>query len=67
MGSYFHIAMNGISQSASLFKILDLPEPDNGTETIKDTAADISLHDVSISFGSDKQILRNVNINVPHN
>ena len=27
LGSYFHIAMNGMAASEKIFKLLDLPEP----------------------------------------
>lgn len=31
LGSYFHIAMNGMAVSDKIFRLLDLPEPSHGT------------------------------------
>lgn len=35
LGSFFHIAMNGMAASDKIFKILDLPEKEKGKETQK--------------------------------
>ena len=34
LGSYFHIAMNGMAASDKIFALLDLSEPEQGTETL---------------------------------
>ena len=34
LGSYFHIAMNGMAASDRIFNLLDLPEPKTGEKTI---------------------------------
>ena len=34
LGSFFHIAMNGMAASDKIFKILDLPEPQAGEKNI---------------------------------
>ena len=36
LGSFFHIAMNGMAASDKIFKILDLPEPQTGERTLPD-------------------------------
>ncbi len=37
LGSFFHIAMNGMAASDKIFALLDLPEPEDGRETLTDT------------------------------
>ena len=36
LGSFFHIAMNGMAASDKIFRLLDLPEPDQKTEAVQD-------------------------------
>mgnify|MGYP002569845753 CR=1 FL=1 len=54
LGSFFHIAMNGMAASDKIFKILDLPEPEAGAKTLPEGALDISLSDVHFSYEEDK-------------
>ena len=46
LGSFFHIAMNGMAASDKIFKILDLPEPQTGDETLPYGPMDVVLEDV---------------------
>lgn len=41
LGSFFHIAMNGMAASDKIFRILDLPEPKAGGKTLPDGGLDI--------------------------
>lgn len=50
LGSFFHIAMNGMAASDKIFKILDLTEPQAGEKTLPDGALDITLKDVHFSY-----------------
>lgn len=34
LGSFFHVAMKGMAASDKIFRLLDLPEPENGRETV---------------------------------
>lgn len=36
LGSFFHIAMNGMAASDKIFRLLDLPEKENGTKILDD-------------------------------
>ncbi len=65
LGSFFHIAMNGMAASDKIFKILDLPEPETGAKTLPDGALDISLKDVHFSYEEDREILKEINLNLP--
>lgn len=65
LGSFFHIAMNGMAASDKIFKILDLPEPQDGEKTLPDGALDVTLKDVHFSYEEDREILKGVNFNLP--
>ncbi len=65
LGSFFHIAMNGMAASDKIFKILDLPEPEAGAKTLPDGALDISLKNVHFSYEADREILKGINLNLP--
>ena len=55
LGSFFHIAMNGMAASDKIFKILDLPEPQAGEKCLPDGALDVSLKDVHFSYEADRK------------
>ena len=65
LGSFFHIAMNGMAASDKIFKILDLPEPQAGEKCLPDGALDVSLNDVHFSYEADREILKGINLNLP--
>ena len=65
LGSFFHIAMNGMAASDKIFKILDLPEPETGAKILPEGALDISLKDVYFSYEEDRKILKGINLNLP--
>ena len=71
LGSFFHIAMNGMAASDKIFAILDLPEGDDGkaelessgTEAVKDLA--VEFQDVHFSYEEDREILKGVSLEIP--
>ena len=65
LGSFFHIAMNGMAASDKLFYILDLPEPAEAHGSI-DSAAGISVQDLSFSYTEQRAILADINLTIPH-
>lgn len=62
LGSYFHIAMNGMAASDKIFRILDLPEPAAGSRTLSGTAPDIELNNVSFQYEESRPILKGVSL-----
>ena len=62
LGSFFHIAMNGMAASDKIFRILDLPEPKSGTETLPDGPLDISLKNVHFSYEKGHEILKDIDL-----
>ncbi len=65
LGSFFHIAMNGMAASDKIFKILDLPESADGEKTLSEDHLDISLKDVHFSYEEDREILKGINLDLP--
>ena len=52
LGSFFHIAMNGMAASDKIFAVLDLPEPESGSQAPKERTEDQSK---SVNVGFQKQ------------
>ena len=64
LGSYFHIAMNGMAASDKIFALLDLEEPDVKKGIINSNDLFIEIRDLNYSYNSDRQVLTNVNMNI---
>ena len=64
LGSFFHIAMNGMAASDKIFRLLDLPEPEQKSETVP---ADCSIEckGLRFSYDSDREILHGVDMAFP--
>ena len=56
--------MNGMAASDRLFKILDLPEPEQPEGEIDPENCDISLKDVSFSYDEDREVLHSVSFDI---
>jgi len=64
LGSFFHIAMNGMAASDKIFNLLELEEPVSGTETVLNDQIDIKLQNVNFSYDEHRRILKNINLNL---
>lgn len=62
LGSFFHIAMNGMAASDKIFRLLDLPEPEQGTGKIEDKDAAITLKQVRFSYEEEREILTGISL-----
>ncbi|PWG60113.1 ABC transporter ATP-binding protein/permease [Bifidobacterium catulorum] len=54
LGSYFHVAMNGMTSTKRIFALLDAPEPEHGGRTLDaagETCLGVSLGDVGFAYG----------------
>ena len=67
LGSFFHIAMNGMAASDRLFAILDLEEGQTGEECLGDGPASVIFRDVCFSYDGERQILDQVSFQLPEN
>ena len=65
LGSFFHIAMNGMAASDKIFRILDISEPKTGEKTLPEGSLDISFRDVHFSYEKDREILGGIDLQVP--
>lgn len=64
LGSYFHIAMNGMAASDRIFRLLDMPEPPAGGRPVPaDTA--ICCRDLRFGYEPGREILRGVDLDLP--
>lgn len=64
LGSFFHIAMNGMAASDKIFKILDLEEDNSKNEEIKEENINIAFKDVKFSYERSREILKGVSIDI---
>lgn len=63
LGSFFHVAMNGMTASDKIFAILDLPETNNDKPL--NASSDISIHHLCFSYSDSKETLHDVNMVIP--
>ena len=63
LGSFFHIAMNGMAASDKIFRLLDLPEPDKKPLSCPD--GDLNCRDLRFSYEPDREILHGINLFFP--
>lgn len=61
LGSYFHIAMNGMSASDRIFKLIDAKEPRKGDQDIS-SIDKIILENINFSYDQNIPVLNNLNI-----
>ena len=63
LGSFFHIAMNGMAASDKIFRLLDLPEPAHGG--VDCPAGDIVCRGLRFSYEPEREILHGVDLTIP--
>ena len=67
LGSYFHIAMNGMAASDRIFKILDVKEREkniNADIVWNNENMSVSLKNVSFSYDGEREVISNINLNI---
>ena len=67
LGSYFHVAMNGMTAANQIFKILDEPEDVTGIQSCDFSKAEIELKNISFSYIPEREILHNISMSIPDN
>ncbi len=65
LGSYFHIAMNGMAASDKIFKILDLPENVEGNQCLPDGSLHVVIDNLHFSYEKDREILKGIHMDLP--
>lgn len=65
LGSFFHIAMNGMAASDKIFRLLDLPEEEAGAKKEQLTSGAIICSDIRFSYEKGREILHGVSLSFP--
>lgn len=65
LGSFFHIAMNGMAASDNIFDFLDLEEPAEGINEIEGVGEEISIEDIYFQYDESRNILNGISIKLP--
>ena len=63
LGSFFHIAMNGMAASDKIFRLLDLPEPAQGGLPCPE--GNIVCRGLHFSYEPEREILHGVDLTIP--
>ncbi len=67
LGSYFHIAMNGMAASDRIFSLLDAEERVKNTNeniNVGNKDVEVTLKDVDFSYDGKRKVLKNINLTV---
>lgn len=62
LGSFFHVAMNGMAASDKMFAILDLPEPEKKSGMVDRDNCTIKCTDMSFSYTTDREVIHGADI-----
>lgn len=66
LGSFFHVAMNGMAASDRIFALLDLPEESSGT--VEDAPeGDLRCRGLRFSYEADREVLHRLDMDFPPN
>lgn len=69
LGSYFHIAMNGMAACDKIFYLLDAEEKEKDIfddESSKLNNISVSLENVKFSYDGERTVIDNVNMDIPN-
>ena len=64
LGSYFHIAMNGMAASDKIFRLLDLPEPEQKQREVPADCT-IACKNLHFAYEPEREILHGVDMRFP--
>ncbi len=64
LGSFFHIAMNGMAAAEKIFILLDSVEPKKGNKNCP-MNCNIELKGVSFSYDNEREVLHNIDMTIP--
>lgn len=65
LGSFFHVAMNGMAASDKIFRLLDLPEEDRKNAVDFPKQHGIACKGLRFSYEEDREILHGIDLNFP--
>ena len=67
LGSFFHVAMNGMAASDKLFNLLDTPEDEQGSEVPESFERNIIINNLSFSYDGKKNVLDSISVVIEKN
>lgn len=65
LGSFFHVAMNGMAASDKIFRLIDLPEPEQKSGEISPENCGITIDNLRYSYEENREVLHGVDIEIP--
>jgi len=63
LGSFFHVAMNGMAAAQKIYALLDLDVPAPSTETLEGNCT-LECRDVTFSYDEQRPILQGINLTI---
>ena len=67
LGSFFHVAMNGMAAAKNIFALIDLPEKDTKLRSQPFKNGDIEISNLNFSYDKERQILKDVSLTIKEN
>ena len=64
LGSFFHIAMNGMAASDKIFRLLDLQEPEQKRTSVPEDCS-IECQNLRFAYEADREILHGIDMTFP--
>lgn len=64
LGSFFHIAMNGMAASDKIFRLLDIQEPEQKAASVPEEYS-IVCRNLCFSYEEEREILHGINMSFP--
>lgn len=65
LGSFFHIAMNGMAASDKIFRLLDVQEENERLTRAAPKSSEITCQDLHFSYTSDREVLQGLTLKFP--
>ena len=62
LGSFFHVAMNGMAASDKIFALLDLPEENERPAVLSGPSVTVEFSNVSFAYSPERNILKDVSL-----
>ena len=65
LGSFFHIAMNGMAASDKIFRLIELPAEKSGEQALAPMPFPITFANVSFSYDGERTVVSDLNLRLP--
>lgn len=66
LGSYFHVAMNGVAAASKIYQIIDMPVEEKQNISCSLEKININLKNINFSYTEDRSILKDINLTIPN-